>query len=347
MDNLLNIAVLGASGYIGADAVRLALAHPRLRIAALAADTKAGKSYGEIYPHLGWQALPDLVRAEQIDWSKIDVVFGCLPHGASEEILSHLPRHLILLDHSADFRLKDAGVYSEWYGRPHSSSALLGEAVYGLTEWNRHALVEARIIACPGCYPTAVLLALLPGMSLGLVSSEDIIIDAKSGVSGAGRALKEANLFCEIGESLHPYGIGRHRHMPEIEQELAKVAGREVRVNFSPHLVPMSRGELVTCHVRLASGATAVDLKQAIVDRYRDEPFVHVLDGGEPPSTRHVRGSNHCVINVFADRLPGRAIVIAAIDNLVKGSAGQAIQNLNVRMGWDEGLGLSQPAMFP
>ena len=343
----VNIAILGASGYIGADAVRLALGHPNLNIVALAADTKAGRNYGEIYPHLGWQALPRLVRAEEINWGKVDAVFGCLPHGASEEILSKLPSHLIVLDHSADFRLKRADTYAEWYGREHTSPELLDEAVYGLTEWYRPALRQARMIACPGCYPTAVLLALLPGISGGLISPDDLIIDAKSGVSGAGRAVKEANLFCEIGESTHPYGVGRHRHMPEIEQELGFAAAKAVMVNFTPHLLPMSRGELVTCHVKLATGVSVTDVRKSLVERYAYEPFVHVLAEGESPSTRQVRGSNHCVVNVFADRLPGRAIVIAAIDNLVKGSAGQAIQNLNVRMGWQETLGLNQAPLFP
>lgn len=342
-----NIAILGASGYTGADAVRLALGHPGLRIAALSGDSKAGCAMGEIFPHLGHYDLPGLQKVEDIAWDGIEAVIGCLPHGASEEILSKLPRHLKLVDLSADFRLRDAHTYQDWYGRAHASPDLLREAVYGLTEWARPALAGARLVACPGCYPTAVLLALLPLVKGGVITLDDLIIDAKSGVTGAGRALKEANLFAEIGESAHAYGIGAHRHMPEIEQELAALCGGPVRINFTPHLLPMSRGELVTCHARLAAGARAADAREALRLAYAGEPFVHLAPEGLSPATRHVRGSNHCLVNVFADRLAGRIIVIAVIDNLVKGSAGQAIQNLNAMLGDRETLGLEQAPLFP
>lgn len=342
-----HIAVLGASGYTGADAVRLALGHPGLRIAALGGDSKAGLALGEIFPHLGLYDLPKLQRVEDIAWDGIEAVIGCLPHGASEEILSRLPAHLKLVDLSADFRLRNAAVYQEWYGRAHSSPHLLGEAVYGLTEWARPALPSARLVACPGCYPTAVLLALLPLIEAGIIVLDDVIIDAKSGVTGTGRSLKEANLFAEIGESTHAYGIGAHRHMPEIEQQLGLASGEDVRVNFTPHLLPMSRGELVTCHVRLAPGSTCADARNALDLALRQEAFVHLAPEGLSPATRHVRGSNHCLINVFADRLPGRVIVIAVIDNLVKGSAGQALQNLNLMLNLREGLGLEQAPLFP
>lgn len=347
-DSRLNIAILGASGYIGADVVRLVLGHPNLRIAALAGDSRAGQAMGDSFPHLGFYDLPPILRAEEVEWSGIDAVFGCLPHGASESVLSALPEHLRIIDHSADFRFRDASLYAATYDRPHSRPDLLAKAVYGLTEWARPALKQSpRIIACPGCYPTATLLALLPGMSAGLIQTEDIIVDAKSGVSGAGRGLKEANLFAEIGESTHAYSVGAHRHAPEIEQELSLATGSPVRINFTPHLLPMSRGELVTCHVRLAQGAGPADLRAAIAARYQGEPFVHLAPPGLSPATRHVRGSNHCLINVFPDRIAGRAIVIAVIDNLVKGSAGQAIQNLNLVMGWEETLGLAHVPLFP
>lgn len=343
----LRIAVLGASGYTGADLVRLALTHPHVEIAALSANAKAGLAMAEVWPHFApYPDLPRLVRAEDIDWSGIDAVFGCLPHAASAALLSTLagPR---IVDLSADFRLKDPDTYAEWYGGEHPAPALLGEAVYGLTEFARDALPEARVVACPGCYPTAVLLAVLPLVEGGLIDPARVSINALSGVSGAGRGLKEANLFAEVAEAVHPYAIGAHRHMPEIEQEIGLRAGADVRISFTPHLVPMNRGELVTIAVELAGGATVADLHAALHVRYASEPFVHLLPKGVAPSTRMVRGSNHAVLNVFADRIDGRALVIAAIDNLVKGSSGQAIQNMNLMFDLPETAGLTQAPLFP
>lgn len=347
MTRKLRIAVLGASGYTGADLVRLALTHPRVEIAALSANAKAGQTMAQVWPHFApYPDLPRLCKAEDIDWSAIDVVFGCLPHAASAELLSVIdgPR---IVDLSADFRLKSAATYADSYGVAHPAPQLLAGAVYGLTEFARDTLPAARIAACPGCYPTAALLALLPLVEGGLISPDRITINALSGVSGAGRGLKEANLFAEVAEAVHPYGIGRHRHMPEIEQELALRAGRAVTVSFTPHLVPMNRGELETIIVDLTDGRTAADLRAAFAARYADEPFVHLLPEGVAPATRMVRGSNHVVLNVFADRVPGRAIVIVAIDNLVKGSSGQAIQNMNLMFGLPETMGLEQAPLFP
>ena len=341
----IRIAVLGASGYTGADLVRLALTHPRIEIAALAANAKAGQAMADIWPHLAmYRQLPQLVKADAIDFSAIDAVFGCLPHAASAELLSTItgPR---IIDLSADFRLKDAATYADWYGGAHPAPALLQQAVYGLTEFAREALPATRIAACPGCYPTAVLLALLPLVAAHAISADNITVNALSGVSGAGRSLKEANLFPEVAEAVHPYGIGRHRHMPEMEQELSLRAGRDVRISFTPHLIPMNRGELVTCIVETQHGTDY--LREVLADAYTDEPFVHLLPTGVAPATRMVRGSNHAVVNVFADRVPGRAIVIAAIDNLVKGSSGQAIQNFNLMFGLPETMGLEQAPLFP
>ena len=347
MNAPLRIAVLGASGYTGADLVRLALTHPRLEIAALSANAKAGQTMAEVWPHFApYPSLPRLCKAEDIDWTGIDAVFGCLPHAASAELLSGVagPR---IIDLSADFRLKDAATYADWYGNAHPAPRLLSGAVYGLTEFARDALPEARLVACPGCYPTAALIALVPLIEQRLISSERITINALSGVSGAGRSLKEANLFPEVAEAVHPYGIGKHRHMPEIEQELSRRAGRAVTVSFTPHLVPMNRGELETIIVELADGRSPADLRAAFEARYADEPFIHLLPEGASPATRMVRGSNHVVLNVFADRVPGRAIVIVAIDNLVKGSSGQAIQNMNLMFGLPETMGLEAAPLFP
>ena len=346
MTDRIRIAVLGASGYTGADLVRLALTHPNLEIRALAANAKAGQTMQAIWPHFAPYKLPTLVKADEIDWSEIDVAFGCLPHAASAELLSRIegPR---IVDLSADFRLNDGATYADWYGNAHPAPALLPDAVYGLTEFARDKLPASRLTACPGCYPTAVLLALLPLVETGLIDASTISVFAMSGVSGAGRSLKESNLFTEVAEAVHPYGMGRHRHMPEIEQEIGKRAGAPVTIGFTPHLVPMNRGELVTATVDLTGGASVADLRARLAARYADEPFVHLLPEGLAPATRMVRGSNHAVVNVFADRNPKRALVIAAIDNLVKGSSGQAIQNMNLMMGLPEAAGLEAAPLFP
>ena len=343
------IGVLGASGYTGADAVRLAARHPNVEIAALTANTHAGKAMTEVFPHFFMLDLPRLTEWEKVDWRGLDAVYCGLPHGTTQEIiaavLSANPA-IKVLDMSADFRLRDMGVYAQWYGHEHRAPQLQGEAVYGLTEFYRDAIRAARLVACPGCYPTAALLALVPIARAGLIDANDIVIDAKSGVTGAGRGLKLNTHFSEAGEGLSPYSIAKHRHAPEIEQEIGVAVGAPVTVNFTPHLIPMSRGELCTCYVRL-NGATADDLRQALADAYRDEPFVHVAPKGVLPQTQNVRGSNYVQVGVFADRIEGRAIVIAALDNLVKGSAGQAMQNMNLMLGYPETLGLEQIALFP
>jgi N-acetyl-gamma-glutamyl-phosphate reductase len=341
----VRIAVLGASGYTGADLVRLALTHPHIKIAALSANAKAGQTMAQVWPHFApYPQLPPLVTAESIDYTDIDAVFGCLPHAASATLLATLkgPR---IIDLSADFRLKDAATYAEWYGGTHPAPLLLPSAVYGLTEFARPALPAATLVACPGCYPTAVLLALLPLVAARAIRATNITVNALSGVSGAGRSLKEANLFAEVAEAVHPYAIGAHRHMPEMEQQLSAAAGVPVIMSFTPHLIPMNRGELVTCIVETAR--PVAELRAILTDRYADEAFVHVLPLGVAPATRMVRGSNHVVINVFADRIAGRAIVIAAIDNLVKGSSGQAIQNFNLMFGLPETMGLAAAPLFP
>jgi len=341
----VRIAVLGASGYTGADLVRLALEHAEVEIVALSANAKAGQRIADVWPHFAmFPDLPRLVRAEDVDFAGLDVVFGCLPHAASAALLRDVrgPR---IVDLSADFRLRNAAVYADWYGGVHPAPELLAGAVYGLTEFARAALPAARLVACPGCYPTAVLLGLLPLLQARLIAPERITVNALSGVSGAGRGLKEANLFAEVAEGVAPYAVGRHRHMPEIEQELGMAAGLPVTVSFTPHLVPMNRGELVTMIVETAAPLAA--LRTCLAERYVIEPFVHLLPDGVAPGTRMVRGSNHAVVNVFADRVPGRAIVVVAIDNLVKGSSGQALQNMNVMLGLPETAGLRQAPLFP
>ncbi len=350
MTEKIRIGVLGASGYTGADLVRLALSHPRMEITALTANTHAGKAMAEVFPHLGFVALPRLTTIDDADWGNVDAVFCGLPHGTTQEItkavLARYPG-IKFIDMSADFRLRDPETYKAWYGNEHVALELQAEAVYGLTEHYRTAIRDARLVACPGCYPTATLMALLPLASGGLIDVSDIVVDAKSGVSGAGRGLKQNLLFTEAGEGLSPYAVGKHRHMPEIEQEIGKASGEEVLINFTPHLIPMSRGELCTSYVRLQGGASADDLRAALADAYREEVFIHVAPAGVLPQTQNVRGSNYCQIGVVKDRIPGRAIVISVIDNLVKGSAGQAVQNFNLMFDIEESTGLMQQALFP
>jgi len=345
--SIIRAAVLGASGYTGADLIRLAARHPSIKLAALIAKGHAGQALAQVFPHLASLDAPRLVTSDGVDWNEIDVAFCGLPHGTAHSEIKKLPERVKIIDMSADFRLRDVGTYAEWYGGEHSAPELLEGAVYGLTEHYRNQIKSARLVACPGCYPTAVLLALLPLAKSKLIATEDLIIDAKSGVSGAGRMLKQNILFSEAGEGVSPYGIGSHRHVPEIEQELGLAAGTEVKVNFTPHLAPMARGELCTIYVRLAGKATAGGLRKALEEAYAASPFVRVVEEGVTPATQHVRGSNYCHVGVFADRIEGRAIIVSAIDNLVKGSAGQALQNFNLMFGLDETTALEQLPLFP
>jgi len=343
------IGILGASGYTGADAVRLLARHPNAEISALTANTHAGKAMAEVFPHFFMLDLPRLTEWEKVDWTKLDGVVCGLPHGTTQEIITAVIAAnpaIKILDMSADFRLRDTGLYAQWYGHEHRAPRLQGEAVYGLTEFYREKIAAARLVACPGCYPTAALLALVPLAKARLIDVDEIVIDAKSGVTGAGRGLKQNTLFSEAGEGLSPYSVGTHRHSAEIEQEIGVAAGAKVTVNFTPHLIPMSRGELCTSYVKL-NGASADDLRAALTEAYRDEPFVLVAKKGVLPQTQNVRGSNYVQIGVFADRIKNRAIVISVLDNLVKGSAGQAIQNMNLMFGFPETAGLEQIALFP
>lgn len=340
----LKAAVLGASGYTGAETVRLLAGHPHVDAVAATGHSLAGKQLSEIFPHLAGPTDLPVVKADDVNWDEIDVAFGCLPHGTSQDLIETLPDHIKTIDLSADYRLRDADLYAQTYGRPHLNAARTAKVKYGLSEWRGAELKDETLVACPGCYPTASLLALLP--IVRLIDPDNVIIDAKSGVSGAGRGLKEGNLFSEAAEGIHAYGVGTHRHAPEIEQELNLQAGRsDIGVTFTPHLIPMTRGELVTCHIR----GDVDQIQSALEAKYADAPFVSVLPLGSPtPDTRHVRGTNNCRIAVYPDRVKGRVVVIAVIDNLVKGSSGQAIQNLNLMMGWDETLGLAGlQALFP
>lgn len=347
MKPAVNVVIIGASGYTGADAIRLLAEHPFANIMALTAHQHAGKNLSDIYPQFSQVSPQILQTTDEVDWSKVDVAICGLPHGTSQKLIATIPDSVKIIDMSADFRLKNTTTYQDWYGLSHDFPDLLSEAVYGLSEHYADAISSARLVACPGCYPTAVLTALLPIIKTGQVSCEDLIIDAKSGVTGAGRSLKETNLFSEVAEGLAPYGIASHRHAPEIEQELGFASGLDsVTINFTPHLVPMNRGELVTIYAK-TNEAKAKDVRTTLNAFYEDKPFVRIVGEDETPATRHVRGSNYCHVGVYDDRVPNRVILVATLDNLVKGSSGQAIQNMNLMCGFEETSGLTQLPLYP
>jgi len=338
------IAILGASGYTGAELVRLIATHPNMKITALSGDRKAGQQMSEVFPHLRHLDLPVLQKIEEIDFAAIDLAFCALPHATSQAVISELPRDLKIVDLSADFRLRDPEAYAKWYGKPHSAPELQAEAVYGLTEFYRDEIAKARLVAGTGCNAATGQFALNPLIKAGVVDLDEIIIDLKAGVSGAGRALKEGLLHAEISEGYHAYSAGgTHRHLGEFDQEFSRIAGRDVKVQFTPHLIPVNRGILATVYVKGDPG----QVHEVLTSAYQDEPFVVTLPMGELPSTRHVRGSNFVHIGVTADRIAGRAIVIAALDNLTKGSSGQALQNANLMLGEDETVGLMLAPVFP
>ncbi|WP_299597256.1 N-acetyl-gamma-glutamyl-phosphate reductase [uncultured Tateyamaria sp.] len=339
-----NIAILGASGYTGAELIRLIAGHSSIEIKALGAFSKAGQTVAQVYPHLRHLDLPPMVAFDQIDWAGIDLCFCALPHKTSQEVISGLPRDLRIIDLSADFRLRDPEAYQKWYGNPHSAVEMQGEAVYGLTEFYRDEITAARLVAGTGCNAATGQFALRPLISAGVIDLDDIILDLKAAVSGAGRALKENLLHAELSEGYHAYATGgAHRHLGEFDQEFSKVAGRDVHIQFQPHLIPANRGILGTAYVK----GEAQAIYDTLAAAYEAEPFIEVLPMGEVPSTRHVRGSNFCHIGVAADRLPGRTVVVAALDNLTKGSSGQALQNANLMLGIPETEGLLMAPLFP
>jgi N-acetyl-gamma-glutamyl-phosphate reductase len=338
------IAILGASGYTGAELVRLIATHPSMKIVALSGDRKAGMAMAEVFPFLAHLDLPHLVKIEDIDFSAVDLAFCALPHATSQAVISALPRDLKVVDLSADFRLRDPAEYEKWYGKPHAATDLQKEAVYGLTEFYREEIRTARLVAGTGCNAATGQFAIRPLIEAGVIDLDEIILDLKAGVSGAGRSLKENLLHAELSGGTHAYSAGgTHRHLGEFDQEFSKVAGRPVRIQFTPHLMPFNRGILATVYVR----GDAAAIHKALADRYADEPFIHVLPMGQLASTRSIAGSNFAHIGVVADRIPGRAIVVAALDNLTKGSSGQAIQNANLMLGLPETSGLMLAPVFP
>lgn len=338
------IAILGASGYTGAELVRLISTHPMMQVVALSGDRKAGMAMADVFPFLRHLDLPILQKIEDMDFTNIDLVFCALPHATSQAVIAALPRDLKVVDLSADFRLRDPAEYLKWYGQPHAAPDLQAEAVYGLTEFYRDDIRQARLVAGTGCNAAAGQFAIRPLIDAGVIDLDSILIDLKAGVSGAGRSAKENLLHAELSEGTQAYSAGgKHRHLGEFDQEFSKAAGRPVQVQFTPHLLPMNRGILATVYVK----GDAQAVHNALLLRYSLEPFIKVLPFGVLPSSRDVRGSNYCHLGVIGDRIAGRAVIVSVIDNLTKGSSGQALQNANLMLGLDETMGLMLAPMFP
>jgi N-acetyl-gamma-glutamyl-phosphate reductase len=349
---MLRVAVAGGSGYMGAELLRLLLQHPEVTLSAVTSERLSGEPLGRVYPHLS--GLTDLAFSD-LDPERLaasaDAAFLALPHMESQKAVPVLRRRGVrVIDLSADYRLHDPGDYTVWYKAPHIDPEGLAEAVYGLPELYRKVIAGAGLVAAPGCYPAGAVLAVAPLLKSGLARTDGIVIDGKSGVTGAGaqgRKIDPMYLFTEANENVQAYGMASHRHTPEIEQELSALAGRSVRVCFTPHLVPLNRGLFTTASVPLAVDASTADLLAAYRDFYADEPFVRVRAEGERPTTRGVVGSNYCDLTVVADRRTGRAVCVSAIDNLGKGGSANGVQNLNVMFGWNERTGLSAPPVYP
>lgn len=344
---MIKTAVLGATGYAGIELVRLLSNHPEAELELLGSKSYAGQKISEVY-----QSFEHILEKEcsEVDLNKAaecDVAFTALPHGASKSVIpSLLERGLKVIDLSGDYRYDSAEVYEQWYGEKHSSPELLEESVYGLCELYRDKVKQARLIGNPGCYTTCSILGAYPLLKSGIGNAENVIVDAKSGVTGAGRGLGLAYHFCECTENTKAYKIATHRHTSEIEQELSHAAGKDVMISFTPHLIPQKRGILSTIYINLNKPSTTEEITQIYKDFYKDEFFVRVKDAGNLPETKHVAGSNFVDIGVCVDERLQRAVVVSAIDNIVKGAAGQAVQNMNIMFGLDEKTGLKNAGFY-
>lgn len=346
---MVKAGIIGSTGYAGQELVRLLMQHPEAEIVWYGSRSYIDKKYYEVFQNM-FEIVDDACMDDNMEElaSKADVIFTATPQGlcaslVNEAVLSKVK----IIDLSADFRIKDVSVYEQWYGIKHASPQFIDEAVYGLCEINREKIKNTRLLANPGCYTTCSILTLYPLVKEGLIDPDTIIIDAKSGTSGAGRSAKTANLYCEVNENIKAYGVASHRHTPEIEEQLGYAAGRPILLNFTPHLVPMNRGILATAYASLKPGVTASDVRAAYEKYYKNEKFVRVLDEGVCPETRWVEGSNYVDVNFKVDPRTNRVIMMGAIDNLVKGAAGQAVQNMNLMFGLPEAMGLELVPMFP
>jgi N-acetyl-gamma-glutamyl-phosphate reductase len=346
---MLKVAIVGASGYTGVELLRILHCHPEAAVTCVTSERSAGKRVSDIFPGLRGRCDLLLENLEPVRVAgKADFIFTALPHKAAMEVVpTFLELGKQVVDLSADYRLRDHREYGKWY-EPHLNPDLLKKAVYGLPELKRARVAGADLVANPGCYPTSVILGMAPLLKKRLIDPASIIADSKSGVTGAGRSVKVDNLYCEVNEGFKAYGVGGvHRHIPEIEQELSQLAGKKLTITFTPHLVPMDRGILSTIYAVPLQPATTAELLGLYNDCYKGEPFVRVLPEGVFPSTAFVRGSNFCDIGITVDSRSGRIVVVSAIDNLVKGASGQAVQNMNIMCGFPETMGLEGLPLFP
>jgi N-acetyl-gamma-glutamyl-phosphate reductase len=349
---VLRVAVAGASGYMGAELLRLLTVHPKVKLTAVTSERLAGERLDKVYPH--FRGLSSLVFQE-VDAERLaaeaDLVFLALPHMESQRAVPILRRHgRKVIDLSADYRLRDAALYTTWYKAPHIDPAGLAEAVYGLPELHRKEVSQASLVASPGCYPMGAILATAPLVKSGLAAREGIVVDGKSGLTGAGaqgRKIDPMYLYTEANENAQAYGIATHRHTPEMEQELSALAGGPVVLGFTPHLIPLNRGLLTTASVPLTGAVSTADLLALYAEFYGGESFVRVLPEGERPTTRHIVGSNYCDLTVVVDSRTRRAVCVSALDNLGKGGSANGVQCLNIMMGWDERSGLEAPPVYP
>lgn len=345
---MIKAGIVGATGYAGEELVRILSCHPHVQIEAVVSKNFAGKKLSELYPTLRGivDNVCEIIDVERLT-SDCDVVFTALPHGASAELVSALAKGGVkVIDLSADFRYKDADIYTEWYGVEHCDKPLLKKAVYGLCELYRDDIKNADVIGNPGCYTTTSILGCAPMAANGIIDVNSVIVDAKSGVSGAGRKEKLDYSFCECTESIKAYSIAKHRHTSEIEQELSILAGEKMTISFTPHLIPMKRGILATIYANLTKNITTSELVDMYKEFYKGERFVRIYDEGTLPETNHVAGSNYVDIGCVVDKRTNRAVVVSCIDNLFKGAAGQAVQNMNIMFGFDEAAGISNPGFY-
>lgn len=340
----INIAILGASGYTAVELIRLASSHPNINISYLFGNSKAGLKISDLYPHLTFFDLPEISKFSSDSLQNVDILFSCLPHGELQNLANEIPKQIKIIDVSADFRLQSLELFNKYYGE-HNAENLIEDAIYALPEHSKTKIKNKRIIACPGCYPTSILIPLLPIVAANNLANGSIIIDSKSGVSGSGRKLTEGNLFCELNENIKPYNIQKHRHLAEIIENLSALTDTSLDVQFTPQIVPISRGILSTIYI--SSKASADSLKQTLKEYYQDSVFIKIHADNTIPSLRNVVGTNNCEINIYDKENSDLKIIVSIIDNLNRGSSGQAIQNFNILYDLDETTGLNNSAIFP